>query len=255
MLLSHINAIEQVLIAQSASATNAGHPNLRGGPREWFVRDFLINHLPTNLEIGHGEIIDQNSKPSPSPGEYRPEVDVIIYRRDLPKITYSKDNAAFLAEGVVATIEIKSVLTKEDLEQACKASLAHKSLKRTPPLHLFGDGPSNIASYVLAYDGPANILTVAKWLPEISEKLDAPVEKLVEMIIILGKGVIFKNDNRSMLPTSDIPNETKWIFMDQNDKNLFFIFNNMLSLQAYTLSPPNTSGYAFKFSFEQFGTL
>jgi hypothetical protein len=58
MLLSHINAIEKILVAQGAAAQNAGHPNLRGWPREWFIRDFLINHLPSSLEIGYGEIID-----------------------------------------------------------------------------------------------------------------------------------------------------------------------------------------------------
>lgn len=108
MILSHTNAIEKVLIAQSAAAQNAGHPNLRGGPREWFIRgirDFLQNHLPTSLEIGQGEIIDEDSKPSPPQDSYRPQVDIVVYRRDLPRITYSRDNAAFLAEGVIATIE------------------------------------------------------------------------------------------------------------------------------------------------------
>jgi len=63
MLESHINAIENVLLAQSIAAKNAGHPNLRGGPREWFIRDFLQSHLPSTLEIGQGEIIQFNSKP------------------------------------------------------------------------------------------------------------------------------------------------------------------------------------------------
>lgn len=108
MILSHTNAIERILVAQSAVAQNAGHPNLRGGPREWFIRDFLQNHLPGILEIGQGELIDEDSTPEPIKGSYRPQVDIVIYRRDLPKITYSRDNAAFLAEGVVGTIESKS---------------------------------------------------------------------------------------------------------------------------------------------------
>lgn len=49
MLISHLNAFEQILIAQSSDAQNAGHPNIRGGPREWFIRDFLENHLPSTL--------------------------------------------------------------------------------------------------------------------------------------------------------------------------------------------------------------
>jgi len=65
MILSHTNAIEKVLIAQSRAAQHAGHPNLRGGPREWFIHDFLEDHLPSRLEIGQGEIIDEDSRPDP----------------------------------------------------------------------------------------------------------------------------------------------------------------------------------------------
>ena len=54
MIVSHLNAIEKVLIAQSEIAQNAGHPNLRGGPREWFIQEYLENHLPTILEMGQG---------------------------------------------------------------------------------------------------------------------------------------------------------------------------------------------------------
>ncbi len=61
MLRSHLNAIEAVLLAESRAAANAGHPNLRGGPREWFIENFLSTHLPSSLEIGQGEIIDAGS--------------------------------------------------------------------------------------------------------------------------------------------------------------------------------------------------
>jgi hypothetical protein len=87
MLKSHINAIESVLLSQSKTASHAGHPNLRGGPREWFIRDFLSAHLPAVLQIGQGEIIDHDSTPNPRPDEYRPQVDIVLYRKDLPIIS------------------------------------------------------------------------------------------------------------------------------------------------------------------------
>lgn len=147
-----------------------------------FIRDFLASHLPSILEIGHGEIIDQDSTPEPPQGEYRPEVDIIIYRRDLPKISYSRDNTAFLSEGVLATIESKSVITKEELSNACKASAVHKALKRNKPLHALGDfPPEKIVSYVIDYEGPANISTVANWLPEIAAESEIPDRTLWDM--------------------------------------------------------------------------
>jgi len=256
MLLSHINAIEKILVAQGAAAQNAGHPNLRGWPREWFIRDFLKNHLPSSLEIGHGEIIDQDSKPEPPQGEYRPEVDIVIYRRDLPKISYSRDNIAFLSEGVLATIESKSVLTKVELSNACRASSIHKDLKRNIPLHALGDfPPTKIFSYVIAYDGPANISTVAGWLPEITQESGITVENMVEMIVILGKGVIWQKNKISVIPESQIPDGSQWVYFDQSENNLFLFFTHMMSLSAYLSSPPDTLGYGFKFSFEPYGTV
>lgn len=256
MLLSHINAIERILVAQGAAAQNAGHPNLRGWPREWFIRDFLKNHLPSSLEIGHGEIIDQDSTPEPPQGEYRPEVDIVIYRRDLPKISYSQDNIAFLSEGVLATIESKSVLTKVELSNACRASSVHKDLKRNIPLHALGDfPPDKIVSYVIAYDGPANISTVAGWLPQIAQETGITVDNMVEMIVILGKGVIWQKNKISVIPESQIPEDSQWVYFEQPEKNLFLLFTHMMSLGAYLSSPPDTLGYGFKFSFEPYGTV
>lgn len=255
MLLTHINAIENILVAQSAVAQNAGHPCLRGWPREWFIRDFLASHLPSILEIGHGEIIDQDSNPDPPQGKYRPEVDIVIYRRDLPKISYSRDNTAFLSEGVLATIESKSVITKEELSKACKASAVHKALKRNTPLHALGDfPPEKIVSYVIAYGGPANISTVANWLPEIAVESGIPVEDMVEMVVVLGQGVVWQKDKVSVIPESEIPTGSQWVYFDQSEKNLFLLFTHLLTLSAFMSSPPDTLGYGFTFSFESYGT-
>ena len=57
MIESHLNAIESLLLAQGRIASNAGNPNLIGGPREWFVKNFLIEHLPETIRVGQGEII------------------------------------------------------------------------------------------------------------------------------------------------------------------------------------------------------
>lgn len=255
MILSHTNAIEKILVAQGTAAQNAGHPNLRGGPREWFIRDFLQNHLPGSLEIGQGELIDEDSRPAPPKGSYRPQVDIVIYRRDLPKISYSRDNAAFLAEGVVGTIESKSVLTKDDLENTCRASLIHKSLKRSPTLHSLGQGPPSIQSYLVAYDGPQNISTVANWLPEISGSLGAPPESLVDLVVVLGKGVIWHSSTYKDVSPLIPPATVRWGYFEQNEKNLFMLFMHMLTWVAYLSAPPSALGYVSRVLFEPYHTI
>lgn len=255
MLENHTNAIEKVLLAQSLAARNAGHPNLRGGPREWFIRDFLENHFPSNLEIGQGEIINEDSQPGPSQGEYRPQVDIVIYRRDLPKIQYSRDNAAYFAEGVIATIESKSVLTKEELRNACKASQNHKNLYRSQPLHSFGNLPDSIITYVVAYDGPANIETVAGWLPEILSDIGGTPNDLVDMITVLGKGVVWKIENFRGISIENVPKGHSWAFIQQEENNLFTLFTHFLTWCSSLSSPPDTTSYASNIFFQEFDTI
>lgn len=211
MLVSHINAIEEVLLAQSRTAKNAGHPNLRGGPREWFIRDFVQGHLPSTLEVGTGEIIDCNSRPNPPPGCYRPQVDVVLYRRDVPKISYSNNESAFLAEGVMATIESKSLLTEAELGNACRAAIAHKTLIRQSFSGMtVGKVPAEIISYVVAYDGPANMKTTSGWLVNYVRTNNANPDQLVDLIIILGKGVLWRLNCFSELTTPNATSNHNW---------------------------------------------
>jgi hypothetical protein len=244
MLASHLNALEKVMIAQSAVAINAGHPNLRGSPREWFIRDFLESHLPSSLEIGQGEIIDFRSSPKLPRSNYRPQADIVIYRRDVPKIALSKNDTAFLVEGVMATIESKSVLTKHELKSACKSSKTHKALTRQ-----FSAGfrsstfPSHIVSYVVAYDSKTSIKTVAKWLPAIAKEEGINPDRLVEMVIVLGKGVVWKIGAFPGLEIQGLPPRHQWAFIEQTSNNLFSMFVHMLTWTMAISSPPNILGY------------
>lgn len=250
MLESHLNAIEDVLIAQSRAAQNAGHPNLRGGPREWFIRDFLASHLPSTLQIGQGEIIDANSRPNPSPSDYRPQVDVVIYRRDVPKISYSGTDAAYLAEGVMATIESKSVLTEVELGKACLASIAHKKLKRqTFSGMMVGRVPEKIIPYVVAFDGPANMATVGGWAVKYVQEQNCQPDDLVDLVIVLGKGVLWRLKAFPELPISSAPPSSFWAFIDQSKGNLLTLFAHMLTWVAASSTPPNTLGYVGKVQF------
>jgi len=248
MLQSHLNAIEAVLLAQSIYASNAGHPNLRGGPKEWFIRDFLSSHLPGVLQIGQGEIIDSDSKPKPDPEQYRPQVDIILYRRDLPVISLSKTDKIFLSEGVMATIEVKSSLKKAgkgSLKEACKATFIHKNLKhRLFPIRE-GSGwfPEQIVSYVIGFDGPKRMCTVAGWLPQICETLKCTPDNMPEMIVVLGKGVVWRINAFPVLKfDQEIDNKT-WAYVQQQDKNLCTLFLHMLSWMGWITAPPQIHEY------------
>jgi hypothetical protein len=108
VLEAHMANVERTLVAQSGIQSVAGHSLHKGTPREIFIREFLQNHLPANLAIGTGEIIDSES----IPGAPRNQFDIVVYRRSFPKLHLGGGIDAFLIESVVATIEVKSTLTE-----------------------------------------------------------------------------------------------------------------------------------------------
>src|SRR5439155_24918965 len=118
MLKTHFDVVEKSLIATGKVVAGAGHPLHKGIPREAFIRDFLALHLAENVGIGTGEVIDSNSKPN----ESRNQLDIVLYRKQFPKLNFGGGVSAFLAESVFATIEIKSTLDKEKLRLAIKAA-------------------------------------------------------------------------------------------------------------------------------------
>lgn len=238
MLKSHFDAVENSLLARSRIPANSGHTIHKGTPREEFISEFLQDHLSESVAISSGEIIDSDSKPN----EKRNQIDIVVYRRDYPKLKFSRDINAFLAESVVATIEVKSILDRDGLEQSIKTARNTKNLKRSliTPI-LAGYPPPSILNYVVAYDGPARIQTVDDWIGSIHDDLaiESPpigatrIERFkasspsVDAVFILGKGFIhFDNTALSFMPDqarAQDPN-LKWAMANTTTGNLFLLF-------------------------------
>jgi hypothetical protein len=240
MLESHLNIIEKVLHEQGRIASIAGHPDLIGSSREWFVRNFLIDHLPETIRVGQGEVINSWSQPRSK----RNQTDVILYRRDFPKITYSQNNIAFLRESVIATIEVKSTIDVGEFKKACKASVNHKNRQYVQeanpkrPYQPIGVVENlmlpPITSYVVSYKGPSKLSTAANWLPKMNHDLKATPDQIIDMMIILGKGTIWRVDSFPPLGRQIKAKHPKstWAFIEQENKNLLLLFLHMLSLMS-----------------------
>ncbi|GEP45872.1 DUF6602 domain-containing protein [Brevifollis gellanilyticus] len=202
MLKNHMARIEDLLLAQSRIAANTGHNLHKGTPREAFVRGFLEEHLSERVAIGTGEIIDANSKP----GEKRNQIDIVVYRRDFPKLSFGGGVNGFLAESVVATIEVKSVLDIPAMKQSIETAHRIKGLTRNlVTTFKAGYQPPSILSFVVAYDGPASMNTVRAWLPDIHNELGIDDPRMppnlaqrtsvpspsIDGVIRLGCGVVY----------------------------------------------------------------
>lgn len=226
MLKTHVDAVEGSLLATSQIAANTGHSLHKGTPRESFIKEFLEGHLSERVAIGTGEIIDAKSPPNPPATAQRPQFDIVLYKRDYPKLNIGGGISAFLAESVVATIEVKSTLDSGDIEQTVRAARYAKGLTlNTVKSFSTGYQPPSILNYVVAYAGPAHMGTVHGWISPAHAKVGVPNSVLppkgdarvgipspsIDGIFVLGKGFVvfdnfpigFINDNmRQQLPAS-----------------------------------------------------
>jgi hypothetical protein len=102
LLQQHINDVETHLLQTSRIPANAGHTLHRGTPREAFIRQFLQSHLTELIGFGTGEIIDSNSQPR----QQRNQIDILLYKKNYPKLDFGGGISGFLAESVASTIEV-----------------------------------------------------------------------------------------------------------------------------------------------------
>lgn len=85
------------------------HPSKKGQLREMFVENLVKRFIPTQFETGNGFIVNQC-------GDISKEFDVVIYDGTLiPPFLKEYNVGIYPAESVLATIEVKSHLTKKEI--------------------------------------------------------------------------------------------------------------------------------------------
>lgn len=238
MLNAHLAAVERTLLATSQIPANAGHMLHRGTPREAFIKQFLEGHISNRVSIGTGEIIDSNSQPR----DPRNQFDIVIYRNDYPRIDLGGGINAFLAESVIATIEVKSLLNEAELDVAITNASRAKKLQRNL-IRSFSAGyhPPGILSFVVSYAGPANISTAYGWLkrseqtqnlnsnrlPPTGAERASVLSESLEGIFCLGLGsIIFDNSPLGLFDdeTRASNPDNKFTVLSQETGNILWLF-------------------------------
>lgn len=112
MIKQYASAQVKSLIAKAESIKDLKHNLTKGTLRELFVTDALSPFLSSQFSIGSGIIINQR-------GDQSHQTDIIILNnRLLPPFIVRQKIGIYPAECVVATIEVKSRLTKDELIKA-----------------------------------------------------------------------------------------------------------------------------------------
>ena len=231
MLKAHMDAVENSLVSISKVPANAGHSLHKGTPREAFIKEFLEGHLSSDVAIGTGEIIDASS----APGSQRNQFDIVIYKRNFPKLDFGGGVSGFLIESVVATIEVKSLLNEAAIEQSVKAAHTAKSL--TPNLSKsFSTGwiPPKVLNFVVAYSGPAKMATAFSWIRSAHQKHGIPESELdpskrgqipgtaLDGVVLLESGFIMLDNMPMTLNSGGVPGN--YIVCNSSGGNLLMLF-------------------------------
>jgi len=250
-LLNHFENVRLTLLQKANEAGFATHSTVRGTARELIISDFFAANLPATCRFLKGEVIDSLDRRSG-------ELDVVVIPSGAPRFSLAGDTAIAIADGVVATAEVKSKLTTAEIgsESALKASLELakrvKSLKieakpwpwaakvDRKPVKL-----SSIPVSVIAFEGPPR-QTLLKKLVEW--RASYPVSQLPDTISVLDQGYTLVRNNGWVYPRQLIsPNPNAlYYWIEEPGSCLGSLFNYLMySIQAWDHRNPKTPFSAF----------
>lgn len=123
--LFYAHAERAVLFARAVAGTK--HKGLKGELREIIVRQLLRPFLPPVYDIGSGEIISAY-------GDTSAQTDIVVCdKRIAPPLLIGADKGFFPIETVIASIEVKSVLTNIELKKSEAAAAHVATFAHAPP--------------------------------------------------------------------------------------------------------------------------
>jgi hypothetical protein len=197
------------------------HLGERGEERELALKSFLESYLPSRYAISNGEIVDVIKQTSP-------RCDLIVYdHANSPLLLAGRNYRVFPAEPVFAVIEVKSVLTVAELEDAVEKIRTIKKLERKN-----GSIGGIVFAYKSAWKKDA-IQKIASHLQRINSKL-TPAD-YIDMICVLNAGLIriFSGDDDAM-----------WCYYNLEIPPLLWFFINTLDFLGGKVSAqPNYGEY------------
>jgi hypothetical protein len=200
-----------------AMAANAAgcfqHRGIRGDERADALAQLLRQHLPKDFSIGKGEAIDYLDSRTG-------QLDLVIYdsATAAPLLT-AGENLLLPAEALYAVIEVKSVLTQDELDACALAASKVRGLK--PYKHKFSPTPTKGEAPNDCYRCPyivfafASNLSDDNWAQKEFDRVRKSVSvaqgdlSLFDRVIVLDKGLL-----RPQISAARVRDEENGIFLD-----------------------------------------
>lgn len=244
MLLYNIESMAKKMeIDYQEVTSHIEHMGLRGSARENILREYIKQLLPQRFAVGSGIITDAN-------GTQSRQQDFIIYDAFNSPSFLQMDSLSVVLpiESVFSTIEVKSCLTKAELEKSISNFVSVKELVLSPFVSGFSPpGVYNqLCGYVFSYTSDAALDTVARNVQGLCK--DFPIEKQPTMICVLDKGLIVHVDKENPLNIFISPAENStWAIIEKGKEMTLYLFYLLLQQHLNTAInlPPNLFQYAY----------
>ena len=110
-IVEWLELIESSTKASAKEADAFQHPIAKGDIREFAIRHFLDRFLPESVGVGTGMAMN-------SEGAMSKQLDIVIADPTYPVLRSSSGSNIYLAESIIASIEVKSKLDKTSLALA-----------------------------------------------------------------------------------------------------------------------------------------
>lgn len=163
----------------------------KGASIEGAFRGVLRKYLPRRLEVGHGEIVDSDSRRSK-------QTDVVIVNEDHPLTFTGSEPGLFFIEGVCAAGEVKTLLTSTNLEKALHNCKQFKQLEISPgPGTMIHTNTSDQERFyksppwfLIAFDSQLTSSTIKTKIAAFREQHKLPYNKSIDAVFILDIGTV-----------------------------------------------------------------
>jgi hypothetical protein len=169
----HFCAMWQVLWSKCQLATDLS-PITAGEVREFFVREFLAQHLPGDLAVGTGHVLGEQDASQ--------QIDVLVFRKS--GLALPMGNVTMvLSESLVACMEVKSTLTKSDF-----CGQIATMFRDLPPPHRDKSSPLKVVIAVQLKNRCQYRGRMERWRSADKPKQDA----LPDIVIILDNAAVIR---------------------------------------------------------------
>lgn len=103
---------------------------------------------------------------------------------------------------------------------------------------------SSLNSYLIAYKCDTAWETIGDWLRSVPGESETSIGKCVDIVVILGKGIIINNATTKIQLVHKQEEMGNWLYIPQNKNNIYGMFAHMLSWAEYARFPKDViSGY------------